>query len=277
MFKILKVFFLITILNCITSYSHSKIDEKKILSDSVFCIQDSIDKNKIELQFLQDVRELIDFFKKENNLSELTLLLKNVTFCYRSLDEKNKKIFQSKHFEDVEFLINKKDTENFKNKFEEFNYYNLLGLYLFDQISSRSYEKNLTLLIKLIEDLQVNYPEGLDDYIFFLSHFKIENVTYEQFVKLDKILSISQNQIRLKKNQTAFFLLTKQQANLYNIYNIKECDNLFNRIKNNFYPEGYLNFIETSRIITSCYLSTDDNGGYYYPKEKGSCLRYSVV
>ena len=268
MLKIFKVLFFILIFNYITNYSHSKVDEKQILFNSAFCAQHSLEKQKIELKFLQDVRQLIDFYKNENNFSQLTLLLKNVTFCYRSLDETNKIIFQNKYFEDVEFLIKKKETINFKDKFEQITYYNLLSLYLFDQISSKNYEKNLHFLIGLIEELQINYPEGLDEYVFFLSFFNTENVTYEQFLKLDKILSKAQNQLSSKTNQIAYFLLTKQQANLYNIYNIKECDNLFNKIKNNFYPEGYLNFIQTSRIITSCYLSTDDNGGYYYPKEK---------
>lgn len=266
MFKFFKIFLFIIFYYNLSNYSYSKVNEKEIFGYSTFCPQYSLENKKIELKYLLDVRELIEYYKNENKLNELTALLNNVTFCYRVLDEKNKKIFQNKHFEDVEFLTKKKI--NLKDEVEKFNYYNLLNLYLFDQITSKSYEKNLTNLIKIVEDLQNNYLEGLDSYVFFLSFFNTEYVTYEQFLKLDKILTIAQNQLSSKKDQIEYFNLTKQQAKLYNTYDIKQCDNLFNRIKNNFYPEGYLNFIQTSRIITSCYLATDDKGGYFYPKEK---------
>ena len=136
---------------------------------------------------MEDTRQIIDLYKKESNFLQLTFLLKNITFCYRTLDQKNKKSYLSKHFNDVEFLIKNEKLINFTNKFDEKIYFDLLSLYLFDQLTSNSYEKNLSLLINIIEKLQKDYQEGLPEYVFFLSFFDIKYVKYEEFLKLDAI------------------------------------------------------------------------------------------
>jgi len=265
---LLKIFLIFSIYICLTNYSHSKMNEQEIFISSFTCAQKSIDNQKIEIKFLEDARRLIDFYKKEDNFLQLTYFLKNITFCYRTLDKKNKEIYLKKHFNDIEFLIEKENLINFQNKLEEKEYFNLLSLYLFEQLISNNYEKNLSLLINIVEKLQNDYQEGMPEYVFFLSFLDIKHVKIEQFTKLDSILSLAQKQISSKKDQIEYFLLTKQQAKLYEIFNVEECDNLFNRINKNFFPEGYLNLIETVKVIKSCYLKEDNKGGYYYPIDK---------
>lgn len=265
---ILKIFITVSFFSCLTNYSYSQINEQEILISSNSCAQKSLDNQKIETRFLEDTRQLIDFYKKESNFLQLTFLLKNITFCYRTLDQKNKKLYLSKHFNDVEFLIKNEKLINFPNKLDEKVYFDLLSLYLFDQLTSNSYEKNLSLLINIIEKLQKDYQEGLPEYVFFLSFFDIKYVKYEQFLKLDAIFSLAQKQLSLKKDQIEYFLLTKQQAKLYQVYNVKECNNLFDRIDKNYFPEGYLNFIQTAQVIKSCYLTEDNKGGYYHSMSK---------
>jgi hypothetical protein len=265
---ILKIFITVLFFSCLTNYSYSQINEQEILFSSNSCAQKSLDNQKIENKFLQDTRQLIDLYKRESNFLQLTFLLKNITFCYRTLDKENKKLYLSKHFSDVEFLIEKEKLINFTNKLDEKVYFDLLSLYVFDQLTSNSYEKNLSLLINIIEKLQKDYQEGLPEYVFFLAFLDIKYVKYEQFLKLDAIFSLAQKQLILKEDQIEYFLLTKQQAKLYQVYNIKECDNLFNRIDKNYFPEGYLNFIQTAQVIKSCYLTEDNKGGYYHSMSK---------
>jgi hypothetical protein len=94
-----------------------------------------------------------------------------------------------------------------------------------------------------------------------LIFFDTKYVLYDDFLKLDKIFSIALNQLSLKKDQIEYFSLTKQLARLYKTYNYKDCDNLFYRINKNFFPEGYLDFIKTAKIINSCYFTENENGG----------------
>ena len=168
---ILKIFITVSFFSCLTNYSYSQINEQEILISSNSCAQKSLDNQKIEIRFLEDTRQIIDLYKKESNFLQLTFLLKNITFCYRTLDQKNKKSYLSKHFNDVEFLIKNEKLINFTNKFDEKIYFDLLSLYLFDQLTSNSYEKNLSLLINIIEKLQKDYQEGLPEYVFFFIFF----------------------------------------------------------------------------------------------------------
>ena len=131
---ILKIFIAVSFFSCLTNYSYSKINEQEILISSNSCAQKSLDNQKIEIKFLEDTRQLIDFYKKESNFLQLTFLLKNITFCYRTLDQKNKKLYLSNHFNDVEFLIKNEKLINFSNKLDEKVYFDLLSLYLFDQL-----------------------------------------------------------------------------------------------------------------------------------------------
>ena len=261
---LLKIFLIVSIYSCLTNYSYSKINELEILISSSHCAQKSIDNQKPEIKFLGDARQLINFYKQQGNFLQLISFLDSITFCYRALDEKNKKFYLDKHFEDIEFLISNENLINFKDKIEENNYYKLLGLYLFDQATSKDYEKRIPFLIKIIEKLQVNDKQNASDYHYFLIFFDTKYVLYDDFLKLDKIFSFALNQLSLKKDQIEYFSLTKQLAKLYKTYNYKDCDNLFNRINKNFYPEGYLDFIKTAKIINSCYFTESENGGYYY-------------
>jgi CHAT domain-containing protein len=265
---LLKIFLIFSIYSCLTNYSYSKINELEILISSTHCAQKSINNQKPEIKFLGDARQLINFYKQQGNFLQLISFLDQITFCYRGLDEKNKKFYFDRHFEDIEFLISNENLINFKDKIEENNYYKLLGLYLFDQATSKNYEKKIPFLIKIIEKLQVNDKQNVSDYHFFLIFFDTKYVLYDDFSKLDKIFSIALNQLSLKKDQIEYFSLTKQLAKLYKTYNYKDCDNLFNRINKNFYPEGYLDFIKTAKIINSCYFTESEKGGYYYSINK---------
>ena len=91
---ILKIFITVSIFSCLTNYSYSKINEQEILISSNSCAQQSLDNQKTGTRFLEDTRQLIDFYKKESNFLQLTFLLKNITFCYRTLDQKNKKLIK---------------------------------------------------------------------------------------------------------------------------------------------------------------------------------------
>ena len=106
-----KIFLIISIFSCLTNNSHSKINEYKIILKSYDCLDE---KNKnIEISFLEEAQKLITDYKKNEEFSKLLNLLRKITFCYESLDEKNKNFFQEKYFEDVEFLI--KNESYFKN------------------------------------------------------------------------------------------------------------------------------------------------------------------
>ena len=144
--SLLKIFLIVSIYSCLTNYSYSKINELEILISSSHCAQKSIDNQKPEIKFLGDARLLINFYKQQGNFLQLISFLDSITFCYRALDEKNKKFYLDKHFEDIEFLISNENLINFKDKIEENNYYKLLGLYLFDQATSKDYEKKIPFL-----------------------------------------------------------------------------------------------------------------------------------
>ena len=123
---ILKVFITVSLFICLTNYSHSKINEYKIILKSYDCLVDK--KKNIEISFLEEAQKLITDYKKNEEFSKLLNLLRKITFCYESLDEKNKTFFQQKYFEDVEFLI--KNESYFKNAENYLDYLSLLNNYL---------------------------------------------------------------------------------------------------------------------------------------------------
>ena len=72
---ILKIFITVSFFSCLTNYSYSKINEQEILISSNSCAQKSLDNQKIEIKFLEDTRQLIDFYKKESNFLQLIVPL----------------------------------------------------------------------------------------------------------------------------------------------------------------------------------------------------------
>ena len=65
---ILKVFITVSLFICLTNYSHSKINEYKIILKSYDCLDEK--KKNIEISFLEEAQKLITDYKKNEEFSK---------------------------------------------------------------------------------------------------------------------------------------------------------------------------------------------------------------
>jgi CHAT domain-containing protein len=250
---ILKVFITVSLFICLTNYSHSKINEYKIILKSYDCLDEK--KKNIEISFLEEAQKLITDYKKNEEFSKLLNLLRKITFCYESLDEKNKTFFQQKYFEDVEFLI--KNESYFKNAENYLDYLSLLNNYLINLASNKDFKKKNYDLIEIVEKLQKYPHEFLFGYNYALISYDIDKIKDSNFLNFFRILEVTASQLNYEKDQDFYFGLINKQSKLLKTFKIEDCKNFFDKTKKNVQPNGYSAFINNARTISECYLSTN--------------------
>ena len=96
---ILKIFITVSLFICLTNYSHSKINEDKIILKSYDCLDEK--KKNIEISFLEEAQKLITDYKKNEEFSKLLNLLRP----YVALNSKNLKFHTIKSYMFFEIII----------------------------------------------------------------------------------------------------------------------------------------------------------------------------